>query len=88
MESEKIEVRATDTDTVIKVSVYSKRVDRIEVMLGEGTHSVKCTLTPTPNGRAYSGSALGREIVYERSPEQVKIELDRLDPGAFKPGRR
>lgn len=88
METEKIQVRATQTDTLIEVSVYSKRVDCIEVMLGEGTHSVKCTLTPTPNKRAYAGTAMGREIVYERSPEQVQIELDRLNPGDYKPRRR
>ncbi|NNF52622.1 MAG: hypothetical protein HKN59_09320 [Gammaproteobacteria bacterium] len=88
MEVERIKVRATDSDAILDVTVYSKRVDCIEVMLGEGTHSVKCTLTPTPNGRAYSGTAMGREIVYERSPEQVQIELDRLNPGAFKPRRR
>lgn len=88
MEVEKIEVRATDSDATLQVTVYSKRVDCIEVMLGEGTHSVKCTLTPTPNGRAYAGTAMGREIVYERSPEQVQIELDRLNPGSYKPRRR
>jgi hypothetical protein len=27
------------------VLVYNKRYDRIEVMLGEGIHSVKCELT-------------------------------------------
>lgn len=88
METETIEVRATDSDAILKVKVFSKRVDCIEVMLGEGTHSVKCTLTPTANGRAYSGSVMGREIVYERSPGQVQIEIDRLNPGAYRPRRR
>jgi len=32
-------------------------------------------LTPTRNGTAYAGSALGREIVYERSREDVKADL-------------
>jgi hypothetical protein len=29
---------------------------------------------------AYAGSAMGREIVYERSREQVKAELELLNP--------
>ncbi len=71
----------------LQVVVFSKRVDRIEVILGQGVHSVKCALTPTPNKRAYSGTAMGREIVYERSPEQVKADIDRLNPGR-QPRRR
>jgi hypothetical protein len=54
------------------------------VVLGEGVHSVKCELTPTRNGMAYSGSIMGREIVYERSPEQVQADIDRLNPALRK----
>jgi len=63
------------------VVVFSKRPDRIEVVLGEGVHSVKCELLPTANGLAYAGSAMGREIVYERSREQVldDIEIENHD---------
>ena len=88
MESEKIDVRATDTDSVLKVVVFSKRVDRIEVVLGEGVHSVKCTLLPTPNGRAYAGTVMGREIVYERAPEEVQADIDRMNPAPNRPRRR
>jgi hypothetical protein len=88
MESEKIEVRATASGNTLQVTVFSKRVDRIEVMLGEGVSSVKCALTPTRNKRAYAGTAMGREIVYERSPEQVKADLDRLKEGFDKSRRR
>jgi hypothetical protein len=49
----------------------------IQVVLGEGVHSVRCDLTPTRNGLAYVGSARGREIVYERTREQVKGDLAR-----------
>ena len=80
METEKIEVRATDSDNILQVTVFSKRVDRIEVILGEGIHSVRCALTPTRNKRAYAGTAMGREIVYERTPEQVQADIDRLNP--------
>jgi len=80
METEKIEVRATDSGNTLQVAVFSKRVDRIEVVLGEGIHSVKCALTPTRNKRAYAGTAMGREIVYERTPEQVQADIDRLNP--------
>jgi hypothetical protein len=88
MQTEKIEVRATDSDTTLQVVVYSKRVNRIEVVLGEGIHSVKCALVPTPNKTAYAGSAMGREIVYERTPEQVQADLDRLNPALRKSRRR
>ena len=88
MKTEKIEVRATDSDNTLRVVVFSKRVDRIEVVLGEGIHSVKCALTPTPNRTAYAGTAMGREIVYERTPEQVQADIDRLNPTLRHPRRR
>ena len=53
------------------------RAEGIEVVLGEGVHSVRCQLSPTRTGQAYAGSAMGREIVYERSQEQVKADLQR-----------
>ncbi len=88
MESENIEVQATDSGNTLQVVVFSKRVDRIEVVLGEGIHNVKCVLTPTPNRLAYAGTAMGREIVYERTPEQVQADIDRLNPTIRKPRRR
>jgi len=57
------------------VTVFSKRAEAIEVVIGEGVHSVRCTLTPTRNGLAYAGNAMGREIVYERSRRQVEADL-------------
>jgi hypothetical protein len=80
MNPEKIKVRNTDTGQVLEVVVLNKRAEWIEVVLGEGVHSVKCQLTPTRNGFAYAGKIMGREIVYERSPQQVQADLDRLDP--------
>jgi hypothetical protein len=77
MEPEKITVRATSSGQTLEVVVYDKRLDRIQVVLGEGVHSVRCDLTPTRNGSAYAGSAMGREIVYERSREDVKADLAR-----------
>jgi hypothetical protein len=77
---EKIKVRITENDQAMEVVVFSKRADCIEVVLGEGVHNVKCQLTPTRNGRAYAGSVMGREIVYERSREQVQADIDRLNP--------
>ncbi|MCK4834514.1 MAG: hypothetical protein KAT12_07040 [Gammaproteobacteria bacterium] len=81
MAEQKIEIRVTETDMTMQVVVFSKREDKIEVVLGEGVHSVKCELLPTANGTAYAGSAMGREIVYERSREQVQqdIELENHD---------
>lgn len=73
--AEKIKVRLTNTGQQVEVSVFSKRAEAIEVVIGEGMHSVRCTLTPTRNGLAYAGNAMGREIVYERSRAQVEAEL-------------
>ena len=74
---EKIKVKA-ENGQVLEVVVLQKRPERIEVVLGEGVHSVKCALMPTRNGLAYAGSVMGREIVYERSREQVQADIDRL----------
>ena len=79
MTNEKIKVR-TESGQVLELVVYDKRADRIQVVLGEGVHSVRCDLTPTRNGLAYAGSVMGREIVYERSRDQVQADIDRLNP--------
>lgn len=76
MSDPKIPVRVTETDMVMDVVVFNKRPDSIEVVLGEGVHSVKVELLPTANGNAYAGSAMGREIVYERSREQVVADIE------------
>jgi hypothetical protein len=85
---EKIKVRVTETRQMLEVVVFNKRAEHIEVVLGEGVHCVKCTLAPTRNGLAYAGSVMGREIVYERSREQVQADLDRLNPNVRKPRAR
>ena len=86
MNTEKIAVRVTDTGQTLDVVVVSKRADAIEVVLGEGVHSVRCRLTPTRNGLAYVGNAMGREIVYERARGDVSADLDRANarPRDFK----
>ena len=80
MDIEKITVRNTESGKTMDVVVLTKHAHRITVVLGEGVHSVKCDMTPTPNKTAFSGKVLGREIVYERSPEQVQADLDRINP--------
>lgn len=87
MSEDKIVVRITETDATIEVVVFSKRPDSIEVVLGEGVHSVKCALSPNANGTAYVGSAMGREIVYERSREQVLADID-LEQHDYRDSRR
>ena len=79
MDIERIKVK-TEAGQVLDVVVYNRRVDCITVVLGEGAHSVKCDLTPTRNALAYAGSVMGRELVYERSRDQVKADIDRLNP--------
>ncbi len=88
MEPEKIKVRVTETGQTLDVVVYSKRADRIEIVLGEGIHNVKCELTPTRMALSYAGTVRGRELVYERSREQVQADLDKLNPKLREPRRR
>lgn len=78
MNNETIKVRVTETGQTMDVVVYSKRPDRIEVVIGEGVHSVKCELTPTRQGLSYAGSVMGREIIYERSRDDVAAEITKL----------
>ncbi len=80
MNEEKIKVRISETGQTMDVVVLSKRADRIEVVLGEGIHSVRCELTPTRLGKSYAGSVMGRELVYERGRDQVAADIDRLNP--------
>jgi hypothetical protein len=88
MINEKISVRHTETGKTMQVVVFSKRVEAIEVVIGEGMHNMKCVLTPTRNGMAYAGSIMGREIVYERSRDKVKADLDLANPNLRKPRAR
>lgn len=80
MDDEKIKVNM-ENGSVMDVVVFSKRANLIEVVLGEGVHSVKCELKPTRNGSAFVGSVMGREIIYERSATDVQSDIDsqRLD---------
>ena len=41
MNADKIAVRVTETGQILDVVVVSKRADAIEIVLGEGTHSVR-----------------------------------------------
>jgi len=87
MKDETISVRNTETGDLIDVVVLKKRADLIQVVLGQGVHNVTCNLTPTRTGQAYAGSVMGREIVYERSTEQVQADIDRLNPEFRRPRR-
>jgi hypothetical protein len=78
----------TENGQTLDLVVLNKRPERIEVVVGEGVHSVRCTLVPTRSGMAYVGSVMGREIVYERSRDQVKADIDRLNPMLRKPKGR
>jgi DUF2075 family protein len=86
MNDERIKIK-TENGQVLEVVVLTKRPESIQIVLGEGVHSVKCSLSPTRNGLAYVGSVMGRELVYERSQEQVKADIDRLNPNV-RSGRR
>jgi DUF2075 family protein len=88
MTDEKITVRHTETGKTMEVVVFSKRAEAIEVVIGQGMNNMKCVLTPTRNGLAYAGSIMGREIVYERSRDKVKADLDMANPNLRKPRAR
>lgn len=87
MKDETISVRNTESGDLLDVVVLKKRADLIQVVIGEGVHNVTCDLTPTRTGQAYAGSIMGREIVYERSREQVQADIDRLNPDLKRPRR-
>jgi hypothetical protein len=87
MYTEKIKLR-TENGQLIEAAVLTKRPEHIEVVIGEGVHNVKCQLTPTRNGLAYAGTIMGREVIYERSREQVQADIDRLNPNLRKPRGR
>jgi hypothetical protein len=86
MQIETIPVRITESDQVIQVTVFRKHADKIEVVIGEGQHSVRCELLPNRLGNAYVGSVRGRELVYERTKAQVAHDIERLQGNA--PGMR
>ncbi len=88
MNTEKIKVRVTQTGQTMDVVVFNKRASGITVVIGEGQHSMKCELSPTRNGQAYAGSVMGREIVYERSRDKVKADIDLANPNLRKPRAR
>lgn len=79
MQDEKITV-TLESGGSAEVVVLRKSAHCIEVVLGEGVHSVKCELTPTRNGLAYAGSIRGREIIYPRSRDEVQADLDLANP--------
>jgi len=77
---EKVVVKMTANGETTEAVVLRKRAELIQVVLGKGVHSVTCDLKPTRNGLAYSGTVMGREIVYEKSPGEVRKELERHSP--------
>ncbi len=83
MNTEKISVDL-ESGQSLEVVVLSKSINKIQVVLGEGVHSIKCDLLPTRNGLAYAGSVKGREVVYPRSRDDVQADLDRVDPALRK----
>ncbi len=87
MQNETIKIK-TENGQTLEVVVFDKRADRISVVLGQGVHSVKADLMPSRNGLAYVGNVMGREIIYERSREQVQADIDRLNPTLRQSSRR
>ena len=84
MQNEKIKVR-TESGQLMEVVVFSKRASGITIVLGEGIHNVTCELSPTSKGLSYAGSVMGRELIYERSREQVQADIDKANPALRAP---
>ena len=78
MEIEKIKVQAESGQT-LEVVIIDKRADSIIIAIGEGINNVKCKLLPTRNELAYSGSVMGRELIYERSVQDVKADIAHVE---------
>jgi hypothetical protein len=79
--TEKIWVKITESDSLIEAVVYNKKRDRIQIVLGSGTHALKVTMFPNKLETAYVANAGGRrEMVYERSCDEVQKDIDRLNP--------
>jgi len=74
MTSDNIKVKS-ESGKSIDVVVTEMTPQAIWIAIGEGIHNVKCKLVPTDNGRAYVGSVMGREVIYERSVEEIKKDL-------------
>ncbi|MDA8108411.1 MAG: hypothetical protein M0015_07260 [Betaproteobacteria bacterium] len=87
MINERIKLRVTETGQTIEAVVMAKRAHAITVVIGEGVHNVKCELTPTRNALAYAGRVMGREVVYERSRQQIEADIEKLNPNVRKPRR-
>ncbi len=79
MQNETIRVRLESGGSA-DVVVLNRRPGAIEVVVGEGAHSMRCTLTPTRNGTAWVGTVMGREITWERSRDEVEAETAARDP--------
>jgi len=73
----------TESGQTLEVVVSSKKADAIWIVLGEGIHNVKCKLLPTRNSLAYSGSIMGREIIYQRSVKQVQADIAQDEHARF-----
>jgi hypothetical protein len=84
MNNETIRVKVTETGQTLEVVVLSKRPEAIEVVIGSGVHSMKCELKPTRLRSAYAGSIKGRELIYERTPDEVKADIDRANPREYR----
>lgn len=84
MKNETISVTNTESGHTMDAVVLRKSTNRISVVIGKGVHSVQCDLAPTRTGRAYSGTVMGREIVYHRSRDEVQADLDRDNPALKK----
>ena len=60
MNDETITVQVTESGQSMDVVVLSKRLERIQVVVGQGVHSVTCDLMPTRTKKAYAGNCHGQ----------------------------
>ena len=58
--------------------MLNTRLDMIRIVLDEDVPNVRCDRAPTCDSSAYVGNAIGREILHERSRENVNADLARV----------
>ena len=72
---QKIEVTVTETGRKMDLVVLDYSAKRIRVVIGEGINNVPMTLMPTKYGKSFSGTVMGRELIYMKSVEDVEEEI-------------
>lgn len=75
MHNQTITVTVTDTGKEMELVVMDYTEKKIRVVLGEGIHSTAIMLMPTKLGLSFSGTIMGKELIYAKSVADVADEI-------------